>query len=105
MRVKVTTSNGLKKTLNIKAGRVGKTLVSADKLCEGGYEITLYKTNPRMVKLDGSETIPLKRSKGMFLIDLWIQVPNARTNDGNDYGGPSHMDIDMAYQSPFYRPE
>lgn len=77
MKVNWETNGGVKKRLMVKAGRVGKTLISADKLCEGGYEVRLTKRSPKLIHEKTGETIPLRRTKGMFILDMWIKVPNA----------------------------
>ena len=74
MRVNWETDGGVKKSLRIKAGKVGKTLISVDKLCEGGYEARLTKVRPRLINEKSGEVIPLRRSRGMFILDMWVKV-------------------------------
>ena len=71
-----TTQEGLKTGIIFQDAEVGRCLVSVDKLNEAGSEVILNKRNPRIVTKRG-DVIPLKRKKGVFILTMWIQMPES----------------------------
>ena len=57
-----------------KAGNVGKTLLSGDRLVDAGYDIILNKRNPRMIHQTTREVIQLERRNRMFIMKMWARV-------------------------------
>ncbi len=74
------TDSGAKKRTTAQAGAVQRTLISASRLNEAGYEAYLTKNRPRLVSTKTGETIELKKRGGMFILDMWVRIP---TNAGN----------------------
>jgi hypothetical protein len=74
VRVNWFTDDGQEQTTNIKVGKVGRTLISADKLLEKGNEVILSKNRPRIITKAG-KVIMLKRRNGMFILEMWHKVP------------------------------
>eukprot|EP00973_Karenia_brevis_P009282 1257864-Karenia_brevis.AAC.1 len=101
MRVNWETNNGVRKSIRIKAGSVGKTLISVDKLCEGGYEARLTKTRPKLIHEKTGETIPLRRVKGMFILDMWVKIGPKKSPAMRD---DQKMDVGAVSLPVFVRP-
>ena len=74
MKIPWQTATGAKHGLRAKAGGVGKTLISGDRLLEAGYAVILNKRNPRLVHETTKETIKLERRNRMFLMKMWVRV-------------------------------
>jgi cellular nucleic acid-binding protein len=74
VRVNWFTDDGQEQMTNIKVGKVGRTLISADKLLEKGNEVILSKNRPRIITKAG-KVIMLKRRNGMFILEMWHKVP------------------------------
>ena len=70
-----TTHGGLKTGIVFQDAEVGRCLISVDKLNEAGSEVILNKHNPRIVTKRG-DVIPLRRKKGVFILTMWVQVPD-----------------------------
>ena len=70
------TSSGQGHKIRMKVGDVRRTLISADKLLDRGNQVMLSKRDPRIITKQGRR-IPLKRSNGMFLLEMWYKVPVA----------------------------
>jgi hypothetical protein len=68
------TDDGMEQITKIKVGKVGRTLISADKLLDKGNEVILSKKQPRIVTRTG-QVVMLKRRGGMFLLEMWHKVP------------------------------
>ena len=68
------TTGGQSHKINMKVGKVHRTLISADRLLDKGNDVILSMRNPRIVTKHG-KTIPLRRKNGMFLLDMWYRVP------------------------------
>ena len=71
MRIPWQTATGAKHGLRAKAGHVGKTLLSADRLIEAGYAVILNKRNPRLMHETTKEVIKLERRNRMFFMKMW----------------------------------
>ena len=81
MQVEFWTKEGTKKKMMIKAGRVNKTLIGVNRLNEAGFDVILSKNNPIMTSFKTGEIIPLRKSNGMYILDMWIQVPKDKPSD------------------------
>ena len=68
------TDKGVTHGIVVKAGDVGKTLLSGDKLLDAGYDIILNKRNPRLVHQNTKEVISLERRNRMFIMKMWVKV-------------------------------
>ena len=64
----------MKHGLRAKAGGVGKTLISGDRLLEAGYAVILNRRNPRLMHETTKEIIKLERRNRMFLMKMWVRV-------------------------------
>jgi hypothetical protein len=82
------THTGLKTGIVFQDAEVGRCLISVDKLSEGGSEVILNKTDPRII-LKNKEVIPLKRKHGVFILDMWIQVPDDGGEDVKEGANPA----------------
>ena len=76
------TNDHRRKRSKMKVGNVGRTLISVSRLNECGYEAFLNKRNPRLVHSWNGECIPLRKSAGMFLVDMWVKVPISNEGQG-----------------------
>ena len=59
-------------------GKVGVSHIDQCRQTAGnrtGHDVTLTKNHPRLVNVRRGETIPLRRSKGMFILDMWFWIP------------------------------
>ena len=74
MKIPWKTDKGVTHGIIVKAGDVGKTLLSGDKLLDAGYDIILNKRNPRLVHQNTKEVIALERRNRMFIMKLWVRV-------------------------------
>ena len=54
---------------------MSRTLISVDTRQETGHDVILTKNQPRIVNVRTGETIPLRNSKGMFILDMWLWIP------------------------------
>ena len=79
--VPFSTDEGLRKKIRFQVAKVNKTLISVDRLAETGHEVILSKKGPRIICPDG-EIIPLKRKKGIFVLNMWIK----RAGDNREAG-------------------
>ena len=71
---------GRKQKETMEIGEVNRTLILVDKLNEAGSSVFLTRHNPRIVCADGA-VIPLKRHRGMFLMEMWYRIPrNSKVN-------------------------
>ena len=52
--------------------KVGRTLISVDKLSETGHTMILNKDNPR-IECPNGEVIELRRQNKVFILDLWVR--------------------------------
>ena len=75
------TDGGTKHGMIAKAGNVGKTLISGDRLLEAGYAVILNKRNPRLVHETTKETIKLERKNRMFLMNMWVRLKVTKEAD------------------------
>ena len=64
----------MKHGLRAKAGAVGKTLISGDRLLEAGYAVILNRRNPRLVHETTKEVIKFERRNRMFLMKMHVRV-------------------------------
>ena len=74
MRIPWQSATGAKHGLRAKAGNVGKTFISGDRLLEAGYAIILNRRNPRLVHETTKEVIKLERKNRMFMMKMWVRV-------------------------------
>ena len=74
MKIPWQTETGAKHGLRAKAGGVGKTLISGDRLLEAGYAVILNRRNPRLVHETTKEVIRLERRNRMFIMKMWVRV-------------------------------
>ena len=65
-----------RRRLKFQIAKVGKTLISVDKLNETGHTVILNSTDPRIVCPNGEE-IKLKRKNKVFILDLWVKCTSA----------------------------
>ena len=68
------TSAGQSHKINMKVGKVHRTLISADRLLDKGNDVILSMKDPRIMTRHGKK-IPLRRKNGMFILDMWVKVP------------------------------
>ena len=75
----------------MKVGDVQRTLISVSRINEFGWDARLRKLNPHLINEFTGEVIPLRKEKGMFLMEMWMWVPTSG-GPGNDpgptFGGP-----------------
>ena len=64
------------RAIKFQVADVARTLVSSGKLVDMGHDVHLTKKNPRVITSEG-ETIPLRRSGKLFIMDLWIKCNEA----------------------------
>ena len=62
------------KFINFQIAKVGRPLLSVDKLIQAGNQVNLRKWNPYILTKDG-QTIPLTRKNGVFIVTLWVKPP------------------------------
>ena len=55
-------------------GPVSRTLISMDRLQETGHDVIFTKNEPRIVNLRTGDVMPLRKDRGMFILDMWIWV-------------------------------
>ena len=60
--------------MTMKAGSVNKTLISASRLMEQGFE-TMLTRQPHLRNVKTGEKIHLSRKKGMYIMEMWFKVP------------------------------
>ena len=78
------TASGARKNSVFKVGAVSKTLVSVSRLHETGHDVILTKSDPKIVNQTTGAVTRLRRSKGMFILDMWIWVPSAGATSENE---------------------
>ena len=61
-----------KRRILFQIAKVGRTLVSVDKLSETGHTVILNKKNPR-IECPNGEVIQIKRQNKVFIMDLWVR--------------------------------
>ena len=74
-------------------------MISVGKLNEAGCDVVLNKTRPRIITKKG-ETIRLKRRNGVFLLTMWVKIP-----DKAEEGGTSKAKHEDRIAPVFARPE
>ena len=57
-------------------------MISVSRINEHGYEARLRKYNPHLMSIHTGEVIPLRREKGMYLLDMWIWIPGENPEEG-----------------------
>ena len=67
-------SDGRDKTLNFKAGKVGRPLVSVAKLIDAGFEVILTRKASFIKNQSTGERFNLVREGGMFVLKMWVRV-------------------------------
>ena len=66
------TNCGKRRKIQFQIAKVGRTLISADKLAETGHTLVVEKGNPRII-CPNKEVIKLRRQNKVFIMDLWIK--------------------------------
>ena len=66
------TSCDKKRKIMFQVAKVGRTLVSVDKLSETDHNVVLNKNDPR-IECPNGEVIKLRRQNKVFILDLWIR--------------------------------
>ena len=87
MKIPWKTEQGVTHGLTAKAGSVGKTLLSGDRLIEAGYDIILNKKNPRLVHQTSREVVQLERRNRMFIMKMWVYVKVSKSVVDTDTAG------------------
>ena len=75
-----TTGPGVPKKGVFKVGAVSRTLISVDRLQETGHDVILTKNHPRIINMKIGEVMPLRKNRGMFILDMWTWVPTGQPN-------------------------
>ena len=96
--VKFTTDWFQKKAINFQCAEVSRVLVSVDKLNDAGCEVIMGRKNPRIVTKQG-EVIPLVRKGGIFIMGMWVWVPN-KQQSGTDAENKSHEVMAPVFPGP-----
>ena len=70
-----------------KVRSVSRTLTSVDRRQETGHDVIFTTNQPRIVDVRTAETRPLRKSKGMSMLDLWLWIPTgqARAEECSDF--------------------
>ena len=81
------TASGVSSCGGCKVRSVSRTLISVDRRQETGHDVILTKNQPRIVDVRTAETLPLRKSKGMSILDLWLWIPTgqARAEECSDF--------------------
>ena len=66
------TSCDKKRKIMFQVAKVGRTLVSVDKLSETDHNVVLNKNDPR-IECPNGEVIKLRRQNKVYILDLWIR--------------------------------
>ena len=74
-----TTESGVSKKGVFKVGAVSRTLISVDRLQETGHDVILTKNRPRIINMKTGEVMPLRKNRGMFILDMWIWIPTSQS--------------------------
>ena len=74
-----TTESAVSKKGVFKVGAVSRTLSSVDRLQETGNDVTLTKNRPRIINMKTGEVMPLRKSRGMYTLDMWILIPTSQS--------------------------
>ena len=93
--IKFETNEGFNKSIMFQDADVSRCLISADKLNQAGCEVILNKINPRIVTAK-KETIKLKRKNGVFIMTMWVRLPNEKKD-------PDAMELDAVQPAGFAR--
>ena len=66
---------------------MSRTLISVDRLQKTGHDVILTNNQPRIVHVRTGETIRLRKSKGMFILDMliWIPTGQAKGKECSDF--------------------
>ena len=72
-----TTESGVTKEGVFKVGAVSRTLISVDRLQETGHDVILTKNRPRIINMKTGEVMPLRKSRGMYILGMWILIPTS----------------------------
>ena len=67
-------SDGRERLINFQAGKVGRALLSASRLEDAGFETRLSKKGRSLVNLVTGERFELRRSGGLYMLDMWCKV-------------------------------
>ena len=88
--VKFSTNWYQRKAINFQSAEVSRVLVSVDKLNEAGCEVILSRKSPRIITRQG-EVIPLTRKGGIFIMVMWVWVPDKQNNEANTQAKSSEV--------------
>ena len=69
------TDEGLHKNIIFQSADVGRWLISVDRLNESGCTVILSKKSPR-ITTKNSETIKFIKKGGVFVMRMWVKVPD-----------------------------
>ena len=75
------TDSGRPKKCRFKVGNVGRTLIATSRLNDCEYDAYLTRSRPMLMSQRTGEIIPLRRSGGMYLLNMWVWVPG-KTEEG-----------------------
>ena len=107
-RVDFMSDEAHKKNIMFQDADVGRTLISVDKLSSAGCEVILKKEGPKIVTASG-ETLMLKRKGGVFILTMWVKIPDERATSRKAPRGKTvtfwnqDMDLDALQSSSFAR--
>ena len=74
MRVPWKTVDGRDRSLNFKAGKVGRPLISVNRLLEAGFVVYLSPQEAYILNPLSGEKYWLVRKSGMFILEINVQV-------------------------------
>ena len=74
------------KCINFQIAKVGRPLLSVDKLIQAGNQVNLRKWGPHIITRSG-DTIPLTRKNGIFIATLWMKAPQVTKEDEKPFSG------------------
>lgn len=92
VRLKWFSNEGAANLSTMQIGAVKRTLISAKQLVAAGNDVVLSKKHPRIVHQNGSVT-RLRRSNGMFILDMWYQVPKHYVQKASAHEDDEPMEI------------
>ena len=55
------------------------TLISVERLQETGHDVILMKNHAHIINVKTGEVMPLRKSRGMFILDMWTWIPTCRS--------------------------
>ena len=61
-----------RRRMTFQIAKVGKTLISVERLNESGHEVILSRGSPRILCPNG-DSIRLRRKNRVFIMDMWVR--------------------------------